>query len=347
MTASRILVADDSMVVRAVLRKQLAQDDYEVNEASSGEEVLAACQSLPPDVVLLDVEMPGISGYQVLATMQRDPALAAIPVIFLSGRIGADDVATGLRLGAHDYLRKPVETRELLARVTAALRTKRRHDELQRDVAHLREVAPLDSTTGMLDAPALAQRIRAWAAGEGGDDQVLAGILLVIEGLEVVSERYGDDVADEVFAKVAEAVAADLRGADVVGRCGARELLVLLPGTDRSAADAVGRRLRTIATSTPVVVGSEVITVSVGCGVAMTSDGEQAAFVRDLQAALALDRAARVAPAPVAPPPPPPSDPRATVGDAAPAAPAAPPAPLAPPGESPFTKKPWRFFNSR
>ncbi len=381
MTTARILIADDSMVVRAVLKKQLATEGYVIAEAASGEAVLEECHRVPPDVVLLDVEMPGISGYQVLSTMQTEPTLAAIPVIFLSGRVSSDDVATGLRLGAHDYLRKPVETGELLARVTAALRTKRRHDELQRDVAHLREVAPVDHATGLLDPKALAERIRAWANGERGDDGLLAGILLVVEGLEAVDAAHGEDVAEEVFARVADAVQADLRGADVLGRCGPHELLALLPGTDHAAAEAVAKRLRTIANSTPVVVGKEVVTVTVAVGVATTADGDQESFVGDLQRALSADRASRTAPAErPTPPPPPPSDPRVTdvgrmpfeppppVGDVPPPPPppAPPPPRMTPPPDAPppppgdhtameqpdgddpaLTKKGWRFFSSR
>src|SRR5439155_12720834 len=217
-----------------------------------------------------------------------------IPVIFLSGRVSSDDVATGLRLGAHDYLRKPVETGELLARVTAALRVKRRYDDLQRDVAHLREVAPVDRDTGLLDARALSERIRAWASAEHEDDGVLSGILLIVDGLDPVAERYGDEVSDEVFGRVAEAVRVDLRGADVLGRCGPLEVLALLPGTELVAATAVARRLRSIANSTPVVVGSEVVTVSVAVGVATTVDGDQEHFVKELQRSLLIDRAGRI-----------------------------------------------------
>jgi hypothetical protein len=171
-----------------------------------------------------------------------------------------------------------------------------------------------------------------------------------------------------VFCKVAEAVQVDLRGADVLGRCGPHELLALLPGTDRAAAEAVARRLRTIANSTPVVVGKEVVTVSVTVGVATTSDGDQELFVQALQQALDADRAGRAGPTPApTPPPPPPSDPRITDFSAPPPeAPlftqASPPPPPPPPetwGNLPapappatdadptFGKKGWRFFSSR
>ena len=261
--------------------------------------------------MLLDVEMTGMSGYQVLRVMQTEPALAGIPVIFLSGRVSADDVATGLRLGAHDYLRKPVEPDELLARVSAALRTKLRQDELKRDVAALREVAPIDAGTGLLDATALSMKIGAWPPADGGDDQLLGGVLLVVEGLDVVTEARGEEAAEEVVRKVADAVCADLRGGDVIGRTGQGELLALLPDSDRTSALAVAKRLRDVAERTPVVLGDTVVTVSVSTGVAVTAGGDREAFVRDLQTAVVESRRARLSglPAAAPPPPPPPSDP--------------------------------------
>jgi DNA-binding response OmpR family regulator len=141
MTPAKILIADDSLVVRSVIRKQLAPEGFAIAEVADGESVLKACRTEPPDVVLLDVEMPGMTGYEVLREMQADPSLAHIPVVFLSGRVSAEDVAKGLELGAHDYLRKPTEPGELLARVTVAVRAKARYDDLRRDNAALRMAA--------------------------------------------------------------------------------------------------------------------------------------------------------------------------------------------------------------
>jgi DNA-binding response OmpR family regulator len=129
------------MVVRSVIRKQLSAHGFALAEVADGAAVLQACRAEPPDVVLLDVEMPGMSGYDVMTVMQSDPTLVSIQVIFLSGRVSAEDVAKGLALGAHDYLRKPTEPGELLARVTAAVRAKARYDDLRRDNAVLRQAA--------------------------------------------------------------------------------------------------------------------------------------------------------------------------------------------------------------
>src|ERR1035437_7480333 len=116
-----ILVADDSMVVRAVLRRQLETDGHPGVEAVNGAEAIDACREYRPDVILLDVEMPVLDGHATLERLKADPELKDIPVVFLTGRVDTADVVTGLHLGAHDYLRQPFEANELMARGSAAL----------------------------------------------------------------------------------------------------------------------------------------------------------------------------------------------------------------------------------
>src|SRR3954447_18412754 len=144
-----ILVAEDSLVVRALLRAQLRERGYAVVEAADGEQALSRVRESPPDVILLDVEMPRMDGFQVLAELKADPGLGLIPVIFVSGRTTADDAVRGLGLGAHDYLRKPFEAAELAARVHAAVRTKTLTDELRAVNLELTRQATTDALTGL------------------------------------------------------------------------------------------------------------------------------------------------------------------------------------------------------
>jgi CheY-like chemotaxis protein len=97
-----VVVAEDSLVVRAVLVEQLLSRGYRVIEAGDGEQALAACHRERPDVVLLDVEVPHLDGHAVLARIKADSRLADIPVVFVTSRVTTDDVVEGLRLGAHD-----------------------------------------------------------------------------------------------------------------------------------------------------------------------------------------------------------------------------------------------------
>jgi two-component system cell cycle response regulator len=305
-TRPRILIADDSMVVRAVIGKQLGSEGFELLEAADGDAALTVCRDTPPDVVLLDVEMPGRTGYDVLSVMQADESLAGIPVIFLSGQVSAEHVATGLRLGAHDYLRKPVETGELLARVTAALRTKVLQDRLRRDNAQLRQLAPIDPLTGVLDVRGLQERLEAMAEDATLRGRPLAGVLLDVQGLDVINTTSGWAVGDEVLRHLAELVSAMIGPGEVVGRCGPDEFLVLLPGTELATAEALARSLQTRVASVPVVVGPDEVVVRIAVGAAVTVDGSAEAHVLALQDAIAggSPAAAAAAPAPVPEPEP-------------------------------------------
>src|SRR5580765_5831055 len=130
-SAGRVLIADDSVSVRALLAAQLTDRGYVVIQANDGLEAVEAARTQDPDVMLCDLEMPNLDGYGVLAAIQASPELAQLPVVFLTGRTASDDAAEGLRRGAYDYLRKPFEPIELEARVQAAMRTRRLQDELR------------------------------------------------------------------------------------------------------------------------------------------------------------------------------------------------------------------------
>jgi two-component system cell cycle response regulator len=127
-TSGTVLVVDDSLVIRAVVRGGLEDEGYIVVEADDGHQALEECLLRPPDVVLLDVEMPGLNGYQVLERLKAEPSLRDIPVVFLTGRTRMEDIVAGLRGGAHDYLKKPFEPAELLARVGSAMHVKQLQD---------------------------------------------------------------------------------------------------------------------------------------------------------------------------------------------------------------------------
>ena len=127
-----ILVADDDEDLRALLAKALGTQ-YEVRLAADGGDALTiAAQAPPPDLILLDVNMPGASGFEVCQLLKDDPATAHIPVIFLTSKTEAADQVEGLDLGAVDYLTKPINAKLLLARVRTHLALANRRAELER-----------------------------------------------------------------------------------------------------------------------------------------------------------------------------------------------------------------------
>jgi two-component system phosphate regulon response regulator PhoB len=117
-----VLIADDEQSMRLLVHTTIESDDYQVVEASDGDEAWAMIQQYAPSLVILDIQMPGKNGLEVLGLIRSDPALKATRVIVLTAKALANDVATGLTTGADFYLTKPFSPLDLLARVDEALR---------------------------------------------------------------------------------------------------------------------------------------------------------------------------------------------------------------------------------
>lgn len=123
MSAHKILVVDDSATARCHFSDLFADHGYQVITAEDGQEALRKARDEHPSLVLLDVVMPGLSGFQVTRTLARDPSTQNIPVLICTGKSGETDRIWGMRQGARDYLIKPVADQELLARVARLLAT--------------------------------------------------------------------------------------------------------------------------------------------------------------------------------------------------------------------------------
>ncbi len=267
--AATVLIADDSLVVRAVVRAHLEDVGYLVLEAVDGLTAIEECHRGAPDVVLLDIEMPGLDGHQVLARLKADPALRDVPVVFLTNRSGMADVVAGLDGGAHDYLKKPFEPPELVARVAAAAHVKKLQDELRRRNAELDLVGRTDALTGLFNRRHLEEECgrQQSIARRHGDPLCL--ILLDIDLFKKVNDTYGHPAGDLVLREFARRLAGQVRVGDIPGRWGGEEFLVLLPRTDLAGARLVGERIRLATSATPMdAAGVPVpVTVSGGCAV--------------------------------------------------------------------------------
>ena len=135
-TKSRILLADDNSDMRTYIQRLLAQHHYEVEFVSDGLAALRAVQARTPDLVLIDVMMPGLDGFGLLRELRADPSTATIPVIMLSARAGEEARAEGMEAGADDYLVKPFSARELLARIRAHLEIARIRNEAEEAISY-------------------------------------------------------------------------------------------------------------------------------------------------------------------------------------------------------------------
>ena len=262
-----ILVADDSMVVRAVLRRQLETDGHTVVEAVNGAEAIDACREYHPDVILLDVEMPVLDGHATLERLKADPQLKDIPVVFLTGRVDTADVVNGLRLGAHDYLRKPFEANELMARVSAALRTKWLQDELRTRNAELDRVSRIDMLTNIYNRRHLDEHLRSVISAARRHDRSVGVLIVDIDHFKDVNDEHGHLAGDAVLREVAARLQQEMRTEDALGRWGGEEFLAVLTDTPPDGVRVMAERLRQVIAAAPFTLddGSQIrVTVSVG-----------------------------------------------------------------------------------
>jgi len=138
-----ILVVDDTPANLELLSEMLKSNGYKVRPVTSGSQALQAAKSVPPDLILLDIKMPEMNGYEVCKQLRADEALAGIPVIFLSALADMEDKVRGLRGGGNDYITKPFQAEEVLARIEVHLKLRRQQKELKTENHRLKEKQPL------------------------------------------------------------------------------------------------------------------------------------------------------------------------------------------------------------
>ena len=201
--------------------------------AMNGKDALRRAQETVPDLILLDAEMPGMSGFRLLELLKLEPALADVPVIFITGHTEAGFEVSALELGAADFIAKPFRSSLVLARVKTHLRLKRMADELRR-------AASTDALTGVANRRLLDETLaQEWLRAKRGGD-ALSLLLIDVDHFKLYNDRYGHQQGDECLRRVARALtAACQRPADLVARYGGEEFMMLLPQTPRNGAQHV------------------------------------------------------------------------------------------------------------
>jgi diguanylate cyclase (GGDEF)-like protein len=259
--APLVLIADDDAVTRAVVHAWLADSGYEVIVAADGDAALALAAEKEPDLLLIDVSMPGLDGIEVCQAVQRATPIAP-PVIFLTAHTDTHARVAGLDAGAVDYVVKPLNRDELVARVRAALRTKAVRDDLMNQ-------ATRDALTGLPNRRDLDARTVAAIAHAQRYDRPLLCAMVDIDHFKQINDRYGHAAGDEVLREAANRLRETCRTPDTIGRYGGEEFAVLLPETTAEQTAAVGERLRRSFCHRPFMAAEVNLHVTASVGVAM------------------------------------------------------------------------------
>ncbi len=260
--SATLLIVDDDITVIQVLAKALAGIGS-IRYALNGSDALRLAEQEPPDVVLLDAHMPGMTGFEVLGAMRTHPLLEDVPVILITSQNSQEMEAAGLAKGAADFIAKPFHPAIVAARVNTQLRLKRALDRL-------RKLSSTDALTGVANRRTLDESLRQECMRAQRNRDPLSVIMLDVDHFKRFNDTYGHAAGDEALKAVAQAMQASAnRPADLVARYGGEEFAAVLPGTDGSGAMTVSADLmQNVAHLKIPHVASETgfLTVSVGIG---------------------------------------------------------------------------------
>ncbi len=247
----RILVVDDHEDNIEVLRVRLESWGYGTDACYNGTDALAYVEKTPPDLILLDVMMPEISGIEVARRIKGNKSLPFIPIIMQTALDSTEDKVEGLEAGADDYITKPIDFAELKARLRSMLRIKRLQEALEEREKELLEVnerlrfmSQTDGLTGLDNRRHLNERIDEMFQHAQRLNEPFSLVMCDLDKFKSVNDTYGHQAGDEVLKQLAKILKEEAREIDRVGRYGGEEFMLLLPGTVLDAAVTFGERVR-------------------------------------------------------------------------------------------------------
>ena len=265
-TMQTILIIDDAKENIVVLSR-LLKTQANITFALGGKEGLNIAVATPPDLILLDISMPGLNGFEVLEHLKQTPATADIPIIFITGIPDAETEEKGLNLGAVDYITKPFASAVVKARVRHQLKLQRLTTALREANARLTQLAMSDPLTGAHNRRYFLDALKKEL------DRVQryhhSSILMVfdIDHFKCINDNHGHDAGDKVIIEMVRISSMVLRKNDIFSRFGGEEFTILLPDTPLSEAEQIANRLCAQIARTTVEMIDRPLSFTVSCGV--------------------------------------------------------------------------------
>jgi diguanylate cyclase (GGDEF)-like protein len=252
-----VLLVEDDADKQQLLRVALEMAGYNVQTADDGVEGLLAVESMQPDLIVTDVMMPNMDGYEMVRRVRANPSTRFIPVIIQTAARGAtDDVRRGAEVGALGYITDPTDLDLLLARARTLLDFKNYLDSCE-------EAAFTDHLTGLANRRRFERQLEREVSRTRRFNRPFCLLLLDIDLFKRVNDTFGHDVGDDAIRRLGNALQAGTRGIDTAARVGGEEFGVILTETDFAHGLEVAERLRVSIGETDVPVAGR-ITVSVG-----------------------------------------------------------------------------------
>ena len=281
-----LLIVDDDRE-NITLLAEIFKANFKIRVATSGEEALEISFSdSPPDLILLDIMMPEIDGYEVCKRLKASFLTKRIPVIFITGRTNEEDEIYGFSLGAVDYIAKPFSPIIVKARINT-------HAELKRYRDYLESISYLDGLTGIPNRRKFDEQYELiWNIAKR-DHIPISIIMIDIDHFKLYNDDYGHQAGDECLLQVAQGLSEIIvRKTDLMARYGGEEFICLLPNTDETAAFLIAEDLRTkiVKLQIPHMKGNDenILTISLGVATSIPEikDSDYSELIKDADHAL-------------------------------------------------------------
>ena len=272
----RVVIAEDDAIQRGILEQQLRSAGYEVEGFADGESAWNALQSEHARLVITDWQMPSVPGPELIRRIRTSNSPLYTYVLLMASPDSKEDFVEGLGAGADDYLMKPVDPRELRARLALGERILDLEDRLNVSAKRTRRLATQDGLTDILNRQAIHAHADAELDRGAREGKPVSVALLDADHFKVINDTYGHVVGDEVLRAIAETLATNKRPYDWVGRWAGQEFLVVLPGTTPEQSKMVADRMRQAVSQIQVTLdGADPIQVTASMGVATQHPGSR------------------------------------------------------------------------
>jgi diguanylate cyclase (GGDEF)-like protein len=269
--SSSVLIIDDSDTVRDLIIRTLREaclfDQY--RQARDGIEGIKSLIAAKADVIICDLEMPRMDGFKFLSLVNSRQDLRDIPIIMLTGREDRELKIKGLEQGACDYVTKPFDAGELVARVKVQLKIKALQDELKKSNELLKELSNTDPLTNLYNRRYLTKALNSELLRAERTGDCLSLVILDIDHFKKINDTYGHQNGDKVLSAIAKVTQENLRCYDIAARYGGEEFVLVLPSTSLAGGEEVARRLREEVQSISFAPPMADLTITVSLGVAL------------------------------------------------------------------------------
>ncbi len=270
----KLLIAADNQGIVRLLGELLTNAGYQVTAVRKQDELLAVLPKVQPDLILLDVNMPDGSAFEVCRTLKKDPHTSDIPVLFVTSRRNQRDIITGFQAGGQDYINKPYTTAELLARIETHLSLRRALQRLKESEARYRELSIHDDLTDFYNTRYLYQTLQGQL--DMHRSRSLSVIFMDIDNFKNVVDTYGHLNGSRTLAELADVVRSVLPDGAYGVSYGGDEFVIVLAGQNHEQGMQTAQTIRLAIEQARFLATQELaIQITVSCGIATFPDDAQ------------------------------------------------------------------------